>query len=119
MAREPAEAGEKSVRILGREHAGNEHQRPRRALLQFRDRARNGDGAADIVTAVEPKLGSRGQVADQPTGRKTLHTRGPFDLTHSPLIRMRGYFERFDRAQSRARNPAIFDLMAAEQARAR
>src|ERR1700676_4219369 len=119
MAREPAEAGEKSVRILGRKHADNEHKRPGRALLQFRDRARNGDGAADIVAAVEPKLGSRRQAADKPARRKTLHARGPFDLAHSPLISLRGYFGCLDRPQRRDRNPGIFDLMAAEQARAR
>ena len=80
VARQPGERLEEADRVLGVEHAGDQHQRPRHALLEIGHRLGDDVAGAGIVAAVEPELGVAGRAASTsaPAGQ-ALQPRRPVD----------------------------------------
>ena len=76
---QPGEGPEEADRVLGVEHAGDQVERPRRALLEVGHRLGDDDAGAGIVAAVEPELGVGGRPLDQRPGGQPLQPRRPFD----------------------------------------
>jgi hypothetical protein len=61
----PGEGGEEAGRVLCRQHAGDQKQRPRDAVLEVGHEARDRLAGVGVVAAVEPDLGAlRGGVDD-------------------------------------------------------
>ena len=114
----PEKLLQKACAVLGRQHADDEHQRPRHALLEIGERRRDGAAAVGIVAAVEPKLALRRQQCSKPAMRQPLHARRPIDARHAGLECGGGQFQAA-RAQRRDRRAGIFELVAAIKPRRR
>ena len=53
-ARQTGEIAQEAFAVLGRQHADDEDERPRHALLEIGERGGDGAAAVGIVAAVEP-----------------------------------------------------------------
>ena len=62
-SRQPGEIPQERLAVLAGEHADDQHERPRDALLEIADRARDGAAAVGVVAAVEPQLAARRRAA--------------------------------------------------------
>ncbi len=72
-AREPGEIAQEALAILGRQHADDQHQRARHALLEIGERIGDGAAAVGIVAAVEPQFAARGaSAASRPCDRRCM-----------------------------------------------
>ncbi len=68
-ARQSCEIIQEAGEILGRQHADDQHQRPRHTFLDIGERRGNSAAAVRIMAAVEPQLAAGGREIDE-AGRR-------------------------------------------------
>ena len=118
-ARQPGEIAQEAGAILGRQHADDQHQRPRHALLQIGKRGGDGAAAVRIVPAVEPQFAARRRRAPR-AGPAPAAACAPASRPWScRLRRPPAQSSASDRAQRGDREPGILELMAAVKLRRR
>ena len=110
-ARQPGKMPQETRMILGREHADDQHQRPRHPLLEIGERRGDRAAAVGIVAAVEPELAAGRQQRGQLALRQALHARRPFRLEQPGFESAGGSLQRRRRAQGRDRDAGIVELM--------
>ena len=102
VPRETGEGTEEAGRVLRRQHAADQDQRARIALLDLGEGAGDGGAGGRIVAAVEPDVGARRRELDERARFQPLHARRPVGVDEPGLERARR--ER-DAASRGARRP--------------
>ena len=118
-AGEPGEIAQKTLQVLGGEHADDQHQRPRHPFLHVGDRRGDRASALGIVRAVEPKLAAFRGERRQAAGGQPLQAGRPIHLEEAGLECGGADPRVAEAAQRRNRSPGIVELMAPEQPRTR
>ena len=103
--------------LLLAHHAGDQIQRPRRTLLEIRQRLRNGKSARLIVTAVEPQLAVLAHNVAQETGAEALHSRRPAHVGQSVFDRPIIETQVLERQPCGDGSPRVDDLMRSDERR--
>ena len=116
-AREPREVAQKARAVLGREHADDQHQRTRHALLEIAKRCRHRPAAVGVVAAVEPQLAVGRRQRLELAVREQLQRAGHSALA-IPVSNAGSGSARPQRAQRRDRDAGVVELMAAAAASA-
>ena len=117
-AREAGEIAQEARAVLGRQHADDQHQRPRHALLEIGERGGDGAAAVGIVAAVEPQLAAGRQQRGELALRRRCMRAGHSALAMPVSNASRGSCKPRG-AQRRDGDAGIVELMAAEELRRR